>query len=321
MPDVYTGVAALSTDQIAFDLYVYDALRPQLYFPQCADVRSTRQAHQGSAVTFTKNTDLSAATTTLVESVDVDAVALSDSQVTLTLEEKGNAVLTTAKLRGSAFNDVDKDAAERVGFNAGLSFDTLARTPLGAGTNVAYGGVATARNMVTPTSLMTAAKARLVRAYFVGQNAMPWVIGPETGSYYRGFMHPDVAVDFRTDTDAAGWRAPRTYSDPKDLWTGAIGTFEGVEYIETPRAEVLSDAGSSTTLTNVYKTVYVAKQALAMAYSSTVSGPEPTVVHGEVTDKLRRFKPVGWYWFGKFDLFRQESLYRVETASSIGANS
>lgn len=315
MPDVYTGVAAVSTDQIAFDLYVYDALRPQLYFDACADVRATKQAHRGSAVTFTKNVDLSVATTALVESVDVDAVALSDSQVTVTLVEQGNAVITTAKLRGSSFIDVDKDAAQRVGFNAGISLDTLARTPLGGGTNVSYGGNATARNTVGPDDTMTAAKARAIRAYFVKQNVMTWNDG-----FYRAFMHPDVAVDFRTESDAAAWRSPRTYSDPKDLWTGAIGVFEGVEYIETPRAEVLADAGSSTTLTDVYKTIFVGRQALAKAYSSSVSGPMPSVVHGDVVDKLKRFKPVGWYWFGAYGRFREESLYRLETSSSIGSN-
>jgi hypothetical protein len=40
-----------------------------------------------------------------------------------------------------------------------------------------------------------------------------------------------------------------------------------------------------------------------------------------VVDVLQRFQPVGWYWLGGYARFREASLRRVESASSIGANS
>ena len=36
---------------------------------------------------------------------------------------------------------------------------------------------------------------------------------------------------------------------------------------------------------------------------------------------LSRFQPVGWYWLGGYARFREASLRRIESASSIGANS
>jgi len=41
---------------------------------------------------------------------------------------------------------------------------------------------------------------------------------------------------------------------------------------------------------------------------------------GPITDYLRRFQPLGWKWMGGFGLFRQASVWRQESASSIGQN-
>lgn len=316
MADAYTTTSSVNSVQTAYDRLAYFPLRRQLFFDTVADVKPTRQAMPGSSVVFTKYTDLSSATSTLNESVDVDAVAISDGQVTVTLAEKGNAVLTTAKLRGTSFLNIQSDVANLIGYNAGISLDELARTPLGAGTNVIYAKSATARNTLVPTDTITATKARRIRAELVGANVMPWMDG-----LFRGFIHPDVAIDLREETGAAAWRDPHTYSQPGEIWNGSIGAFEGIEWLETSGAEIVSDAGSSTTLTDVYKTVVVGKQALAKAYSSTVSAELPQIVLGEVTDKLKRFVPTGWYWLGGYARFREEALWRLESASSIGANS
>ena len=45
------------------------------------------------------------------------------------------------------------------------------------------------------------------------------------------------------------------------------------------------------------------------------------MIFGPVTDTLRRFNPVGWYHLVGYGRFREAALQRIETASSIGANS
>lgn len=315
MPDAYTTTASVNSVQAAYDRFAYFALRPELHFDQVADVKPTRQSMPGSSVKFTKYTDLAAATTALNESVDVDAVAISDGQVTVTLVERGNAVVTTAKLRGTSFLAVDEDAAHLIGYNAGISIDSIARDSLATGTNVLYSGSATSRATVTPTDKLTAANVRRALAKLAGGNVMRLGNG-----YYGAFIHPDVSFDLRSETGAAAWRDPHTYSEPGEIWSGEMGAFEGFRFIETSRAPFIADAGSSTTLTDVYQTIFVGKQALAKAWSSAVSAEHPQVVLGEVTDKLRRFKPTGWYWLGGYGRFREEAIYRYESASSIGAN-
>ena len=101
--------------------------------------------------------------------------------------------------------------------------------------------------------------------------------------------------------------------------TGSIGTFGGVDFIETPRITLTADAGASNV--DEYKTVIVGKQALAKAHSAAAGfGADPSIVFGPVTDSLRRFNTVGWYHLVGYGRFREECIRRIETSSSIGAN-
>jgi len=110
-----TQQSSLLTDQVAFDRIAYFALRSELLFDAVADVMPVAQAMPGSSVKFTIFNDLSEKTSTLTEDTDVTPVVMGDSQVEVTLDEYGNAVNTTAKLRGTSFLDVDAAAANLVG--------------------------------------------------------------------------------------------------------------------------------------------------------------------------------------------------------------
>jgi len=319
LADTYTGLSAVSVDQSAYDRAVYLGLRPLLYFDQVADVRSTRQAMEGSAVVFTIVTDLAVATTALNESTDVDAQAIADTQVTITLLEYGNAAITTKKLRSVSFVPYDPVVADLIAWNAGESLDNLAKNVLQAGTNVRYaigtGATPVSRASVTPLNTLTGNDARRALADLRGGKVMDF------GGSYTGFIHPDVSYDFRGATGAANWRDPHTYSQPEEIWAGEIGMFESIRFVETPTAPLFADAGSSLTTTDVYGTLFIGRQALAKAHShSDGNGPFPMVVPGPVTDKLRRNVPMGWYWIGQYGRFREAAIRRVESASSIGAN-
>lgn len=318
-----TQQSSLSTDQTAFDRIAYFALRSELLFDAVADVQPVAQAMPGSAVTFTIFNDLAEATSALTETSDVTAVAMGDSQVTVTLAEYGNAVSTTAKLRGTSFLDVDAAAANVVGYNAGISVDGIIRDVLAGGTNVVYGG----GGATTPSSRTTIATEDIIEANDVRKvvAALRTANSVSFNGMYMGYIHPDVSYDLRRETGVASWRDPHVYSDPANIYNGEIGAFEGVRFIETPRAKLFADAsdgaGSAGNI-DVYCTHICGRQALAKAHSIVDgNGAFPRVVRGPVTDTLMRFQPVGWYWLGGYARFREASLRRIEACSSIGANS
>lgn len=314
-----TTTSSLSVDQIAFDRLAYFALRSELLFDMAADVQPTNQSMPGSAVTFTIFNDIAAATSTLNEVTDVTPTAMSDSQVTVTLAEYGNAVITTAKLRGTAFLDVDSVAANVVGYNAGISIDSVVRDVLAGGDNVIYGGGGTttpsSRTTVKAADIIEANDIRKVTAQLRKANV------PTFDGLYMSYIHPDVAYDLRRETGAASWRDPHVYQDTANIYNAEIGAFEGVRFIETPRAKVFenaSDGSGSTGTIEVYCTHVMGRQALAKAYSQQDgNGAVPRVVRGPVVDTLARLQPIGWYWLGGYGRFREASLRRIESASSI----
>jgi N4-gp56 family major capsid protein len=318
----YTQASSVSVDQAAYDRLAYFALRSELLFDQAADVQATNQAMPGSSVIFTIFSELAAATATLTETSDLTPVAMADSQVTVTLAEYGNTVNTTAKLRGTAFLDVDATAANLIGYNAGLSIDTVVQSILGAGDNVAYatGGASTptARVDMAVDDILTANDIRKETAALRSANVATF------NGYYMGYIHPDVSYDLRKETGNASWNAPHVNIDTANIYNGEIGTFESVRFIETPRAKVFTNAfnGAGAPGTgDAYCTHIMGRQALAKAYSAIDgNGVVPKVVRGPVVDSLMRFNPIGWYWLGGYGRFREASLRRIEGASSIGAN-
>ena len=308
----YTQQSSLNTaGTVAFDKRMYFALRPQLHHDQVATVRPVA-THQGGSVKFTLRDDLTAATSTLTETTDPTPVAMGDSQVEVTLAEYGNVINTTALARGTDYSAVDADAANLIGYNAGISLDTIARDVLVGGTNVKFEGQAT-QGAITASDTYAAASVREVVAGLRGDNVMPFV-----GTTYIGMIHPDQSVDLRAETGAAGWAEPVNNTAGDRRWQGIVGVFEGVSWIETPRVKLIADGGATTV--DVYQSLILGQECLAKAFSSSESAAVPQVRRGPVTDSLMRFHPVGWYWLGGYARFREAAIRRYETASSIGAN-
>ncbi len=305
-------------DQVktAFDLVAHFALRSQPLFEMVADVRSTAQSANGSGVQFTFYADMAQATTALTETTDVTPVALTDSAVTVTLAEYGNAVLTTAKVRGTSFLNVDADAANIVGYNMADSLDKIVSDVANGGTNVIHVGQ-TSRGAIVAGNIYDAQHGRKSVARLRGRNAPGW----ENGNY-MAIIHPDVSYDLRNQAPTAGVTDIINYQVQQNgaaIRAGSIGTFNGIEYVENPRAGLIVNGGNNNV--DVYQTLICGRQGLAKAFSRAAGfGPEPSIVVGPVTDTLRRFNPVGWYHLVGYGRFREASLERVESASSIGAN-
>ena len=387
----YTDTSAISgLVQTAYDRYVEFALRSQPMIRAVADKKPVQQAMPGNSVVFSLYNDLSAATSTLGETTDPDAVALSNvDTVSVTLAEYGNAALVTRKLQLFSLSDVDPAVADIIAFNMADSLDVVAQNALRQGTNVIYGGTRTSTATITASDTVDSADIRKVVAKLRSNKAVP-----RSGSLYWVGIHPEVSHDLRAESGSIGWRDTHVHTDASlgNLFAGTIGTYEGAFFVENARmfsaksgadqtalatttvtvagvsaqftigvassaviatrAEVgdkisgtgiastakisaISTTGSTTTITvdvantaavtattvvtvtpvtRVFSTLVCGKQALAEAVSQ-----EPGVVIGPVTDRLMRFRPIGWYGVLGWSRYREDALYRIETGSSIAA--
>jgi N4-gp56 family major capsid protein len=73
-----------------------------------------------------------------------------------------------------------------------------------------------------------------------------------------------------------------------------------------------ADTGT-VTFTNNYRAIIAGREALAEAQAADIS----TVIGPEI-DALRRFRTIGWYYFGGFNRLRESALIRIESAATNG---
>ena len=323
MANSYTDTSAMSNAvQTAYDRFFEFSLRDQPLFRQVADKRPAQQTAPGGSVVLERYQDLAKATTPLTETTDPDAVAIGNpTTVTITLNEYGNPVLRTRKLYLFSLTDVDPAIANIVAYNAADSIDEIVQTVLRAGTNVIQrkaGTVSYVTNgtlttpvatTMTATDGYTSPMARLAVVKLRANKAVP-----RKGSLFWAAIHPEVSYDLRSETGAAAWRDPHNYSAAGNIWAGEIGAYEGAFYIESPRCYNAVDAGAGDNTVRRFRTYYAGQQALAEAVADefhTVAGP--------ITDKLMRFRPLGWYGVAGWARYREEALVRAESTSTINS--
>ena len=376
--------------QKAYDRLLEFALRSEPLIRSVADKRPARQARPGQTVVLQKYVDLDQATSTLAETVDPDAVALSTpTSVTVTLNEYGNAVLVTRALELFSLADVDPQIANIIAYNLADSIDAVAMNTLRSGTNNIFAGNATAVANVDAADTIDSADIRRAVAKLRANKAKA-----RRGSLYWTGILPEVSHDLRAETGNMGWNFVHAQTAPAadKIWAGEIGDYEGAFFVESPRlysaktgadqtplattavtvagtsagftfgvasssviasraevgdkiagtgiasgakiAAIVTD-GSTTTITvdtantaavtatttvtvtpvtRVFDTIVAGAQAMAEAVAE-----EPHIVIGNVTDKLMRFRPMGWYGVLGFAVYRDEALFRITSGSSIAA--
>lgn len=313
MADVPTTTSVLTNlVKTAFSKVVDMQLWTEPMFRRFASVEYTDLTNPGSSITKYIHSDLANATSTLAETTDPDAVALANpSSVSITLNEYGNATVSTLRLREFSLSNIDVAQAELVSRNMRNSLDALVLSVLRQGSNVVYsnaGNVDTTgpTNTVGATDVFSSKLVRYSVAKMRGRAALEFDDG-----YFVGLIHPDVSHDLRAETGVANWRDPHVYNGTGTdlIWKGEIGVYEGVKWIESPRTYKADDGASSAT---VHRTMILGKEALAEAVSI-----EPGIVVSPQIDRFRRFLTVGWYGLVGWSRYREECLQRVESIASI----
>lgn len=292
----------------AYDLAVYPSLRPELIFDQFATVRATNTTHRGGSVRFSFVNDIAEQTTPLLENLDVDSVTLSSKALTVSMREYGTAVTNTALIRGTSMISLDPLIAERVGYNAGLSIDTLVRSALDQ-TTITYddGSTASVGSIGATNAPLTGTVLRNGVAILRSNN-----VRPLRGGNYVAVISPYQAQQIMSESTDTGWRWQVGYAGGSaagnSVFMGEVGTYEGVRIVVNNH------------LTNQGKGYLMGAEALAKAFSTAPGfGPNPKTVVSPVVDKLRRFASVGWYHLVGYSVFRTEALLHINTQDTLAS--
>ncbi len=194
--------------------------------------------------------------------------------------------------------------ADIIAYNAADSIDAVVAAVLTGGSNVIYAGTATTTNTITSSMTISTSDIRQAVVELRTNKALPRI-----GELYAAYLHPRQSADLRAESGTGGFQELTKYVERTPFTAGAVGVLEGAFIVETPRVPYAANSGS----VNVYKAVVAGREALAEAMGQDIN----TVIGPEI-DALRRFRTIGWYYFGGFARLREAALYRIETSASAG---
>lgn len=258
------GSSALSPaiQQIWSKEILFQAM-PVLRFEQFAVKKTELGVMPGLTINFMRYNNLSvdeSAGATLSEGTRMEPVALSASQIQITVSEHGKAVAVTELLLNASFDDVMASASRLLGRHMAQSMDIQARNtlykngvPFGGGSavppSVVFGRTAAAsRGAISPydagtlgsasaPGYLSPASIKDAVEVLAGQNI------PRLGDTYVCFVHPSQSRSLR---DWPEFIEVTKYAAPGNFMLGEIGRLYDVVFIETTQVKKGLDATASS---------------------------------------------------------------------------
>jgi N4-gp56 family major capsid protein len=192
-------------------------------------------------------------TTPSAEGVVGTSLALNTSTVTATVEEYSDFITLSSLLEETAIDPIAQNAAEQLGYRAGLSVDTIVRTEFDSNTGA---------NLTPLGASFSVADARHAKALLRGINVMP-----RDGGDFVGIIHPYITFDLQSDNTAGGFIDALKYARPDGLLNGEVGRAAGVRFVES------TNVGTSGTAPNVLYNSYIVGKGGVGAVDLAGRGP------------------------------------------------
>ena len=333
----YSSDATLSPaiQQIWSKEILFQAM-PILRFEQFAVKKTELGVMPGLTVNFMRYTNLGVDETTgatLSEGVRMEPVALSASQIQITVKEQGKSVAVTELLLNAAFDDIMASSSRLLGRHMAQSMDIQARNtlysagvPFGGGSAVApsvvFGrtaasargalapyeagtvGVASAPGFLSPAAIKDAVEI------LAGQNI------PRLGDTYVCFVHPSQSRALR---DWPEFIEVTKYAAPGNFMLGEIGRLYDVVFIETTQVlkgqtsvtDVVDLSGAAGSATDPTGTSYSAMMIGDNAFGQAIALPVE-LRDGGVID-FGREHGLAWYAIWGFGVITAESRVLINT--------
>jgi N4-gp56 family major capsid protein len=340
------GLASISTTGYSSDSTLSPAIQqiwskeilfqamPVLRFEQFAVKKTELGVQPGLTINFMRYNNLAVSETAgaaLSEGVRMEPVALSASQIQITVSEHGQAVAVTELLLNAAFDDVMASSSRLLGRHMAQSMDIQARNtlysngvPFAGGSAVApsvvFGrktlgstrgsiapydagtlGVASSPGYLSPASIKDAVEV------LAGQNI------PRLGDTYVCFVHPSQSRSLR---DWPEFIEVTKYAAPGNFMLGEIGRLYDVVFIETTQVKqgltIPADidsvtAGAQAPDASSYSAIMIGDNAFGHAIALPVE-----LRDGGVID-FGREHGLAWYAIWGFGVITHESRVIINT--------
>lgn len=253
MANEYSGVATagnmVGLPQAILQVYSSDILHEAMgimMFEEFCAQKEELGATPGQSITMTRYNNISRGGQ-LDEETEMEVKSMSASQHGVTVTEYGNAIGISEKLLQMSFDDQMTEAGILLGRDYAVVNDLMIRDAVAGGSQVVYAGNRTARaSLVGGTDYFDVEMVRQAVEVLQTKNAPKF-----GGDYYVGFVHPHQAAYLKRDPD---WIAANNYANTRALFTGEIGRWEDVVFINTTHSQngaaASSDPGYLAALVN-----------------------------------------------------------------------
>jgi len=234
-----TSVGGTQLPEAILDVYSQEILfnaQPLLRFEQIASIKEELGVLPGLTIKFLKYNSLTG-TAALTENTDIVPDALSASQISVTVAERGKAVQVTELLLRSSFDDILASSSRLLGMHFAKARDGEIRDVLYGLPSTLWAKGRTGRTAIVSTDTFDVDLIRDAVSTLATAKAPKF-----NGDSYICFIHPVQAKFLRRDP---AWINASNYGAPDQIFLGEIGRIEDVRFIETTQIRRISKVDGS----------------------------------------------------------------------------
>jgi len=329
----YNSSSALSPaiQQIWSKEILFQAM-PVLRFEQFAVKKTELGVMPGLTVNFMRynNIAVGANGSELTEGTRMDPVALTASQIQITVKEQGKSVAVTELLLNASFDDVMASSSRLLGRHMAQSMDVQARNTLYAAGVPFGGGSAVAPSVVFGRKTNGSTRGSIAPYEYsaAGSASAPGYLSPATikdaveilagqniprlGDTYVCFVHPSQSRALR---DWPEFIEVTKYAAPGNFMLGEIGRIYDVVFIETTQVlqggtgivDVTPGGSINDPTSTSYSAIMIGDNAFGQAIALPVE-----LRDGGVID-FGREHGLAWYAIWGFGVITHESRVLINT--------
>ena len=276
---------------------------PELVHLQFGDEHRMPE-NNGLVMNMRKIIPLEANTATLTEGEPGESVMLTETEVTVKLEQYGEYARCTDKLDLSHLDMNILRKTKLFGDAGARSIDAVVREELATCTNVIYANGKTSREELTSEDKLSTRELRKAVRKLKKAHAQTF------GGYYIAIVGPDTFYDLQDDETFV---AVARYQDKEAVYTGEIGRLFGCRIVETTEAKIFEGAGADGS--DVASIIVLCQYAYG--YTS-FKGAKPRVIvkpagSAGTADPLEQISTVGWKMDGfGVKMLQPEYAVRIE---------
>jgi N4-gp56 family major capsid protein len=287
--------------------------------------------NRSDQVKYNRPIPLAVATTPLAEGVAPAGKSIAYESVDVTLQQFGDFVGITDKVRDTTQCTVMSDASKLCGEQRAETMELVAMGVIRGGTNVVYAN-GSARNAVN--TVPTRAKLRGINQFLRRQRAKPITefvkstANQETKAIKPAWVvicHSDAQADLEQD---AAWKSPEQYVGTTELLPGEIGALGEFRFCASPLVPIWADAGgakgamksTSGTSADVYPMIVLAQECFGRTTLGGDSAEKLLISDASaisIANPLGQNGTVGWKQYFAAWIANNTWMIRLEHAVTL----